>query len=170
MIDALRVEILASRHQRIDFSCGVAALDRYFHQLVTQDIRRRLSNCFVAIDPVGAIVGYYTFAAAGIPLTELPPELARRLPRYPSIPAALIGRLAVDRRFHGEGVGGLLVVDAISRAISAAPAIYALIVEAKDDRALGFYRHLGFQPFIGRPMTLFLPLAEAAQRLAGPAE
>jgi GNAT superfamily N-acetyltransferase len=159
-------EALSPTHDRTGFSCGVPALDRYFWELATQDIRRRLSNCFVALDVTGKIAGYYTFAATSLPLTELQPDQATRLPRYPSLPACLVGRLAVhDPSFRGRGIGSLLIVDAIARAMRAEPAIFALIVDAKDEVALGFYEHLGFRRFAGRPMTLYLPIAEAARRI-----
>jgi ribosomal protein S18 acetylase RimI-like enzyme len=159
-------EPLGANHNRSAFSCGVPALDRYFRELATQDIRRRVSNCFVALDSTGTIAGYYTFAATSLPLTELPPEQARRLPRYPSFPACLVGRLAVDQQFRGRGLGSMLIVDAIARAMRAEPAIFALIVDAKDEVALGFYEHLGFHRFASQPMTLYLPIAEAARRLS----
>jgi ribosomal protein S18 acetylase RimI-like enzyme len=163
--EAFTFEALGTNHDRAGFSCGVAALDRYFRELATQDIRRRVSNCFVALDSTGIIAGYYTFAATSLPLTELPPEQARRLPRYPSFPACLVGRLAVDQRFRGRGLGGQLIVDAVVRAMRAEPAIFALVVDAKDEVAQAFYEHLGFQRFASRPMTLYLPIAEAARRL-----
>jgi ribosomal protein S18 acetylase RimI-like enzyme len=163
--ESFTVEILRLQHDRTNFSCGVAELDRYFRELVGQDVRRRLSNCFVALDPNATVAGYYTVAATGVPLTELPAEQTKRLPRYPSVPAGLIGRLAVDQRFRSRGVGSLLIVDAVARAMRADTAIYALVVDAKDDAALRFYIHHGFRPFLSRPTTLFLPLAEAARRL-----
>jgi ribosomal protein S18 acetylase RimI-like enzyme len=132
----------------------------------TQDVRRRVSNCFVARGPAGEIAAYYTFAATGIPLTELAPEVTRRLPRYPTVPAALIGRLAVDLQFRGQGLGAALIVDALARVMRAEPAIFALVVDAKDDKAVRFYQHLGFQCFVSHPMRLYLPVAEAARRLA----
>jgi ribosomal protein S18 acetylase RimI-like enzyme len=158
-------EPLSSSHDRTAFSCGVPALDRYLRELATQDVRRRVSNCFVALDPSDKIAGYYTFAATSLPLTELPSDQAKRLPRYSSFPACLVGRLAVDQRFRGRGLGSQLIVDAIARAMRAEPAIFALIVDAKDEVALGFYEHLGFQRFASRPMTLYLPIAEAARRI-----
>lgn len=166
MTPAFTVEPLGSHHNRSIFSCGVAALDRYFRELVTQDIRRRISNCFVALDPTGAVAGYYTFAATSIPLTELSPDEAKRLPRYPLLPVGLVGRLAVDEGFRGRGLGGALVVDAIARATRADPAIFSLVVHAKDDAAAGFYVHFGFRRFASQPMTLYLPIAEAAHRLS----
>jgi ribosomal protein S18 acetylase RimI-like enzyme len=159
-------EPLDANHDRSGFSCGVAALNRYLRELASQDIRRRVSNCFVALASTGTIVGYYTFAATSLPLTELPPEQARRLPRYPSFSACLVGRLAVDQRFRGRGLGSQLIVDAITRAMRAEPAIFALIVDAKDEVAFRFYELLGFHRFASQPMTLYLPIAEAARRLS----
>jgi len=160
------VEALSNAHDRTGFTCGIEAVDRYFRQQVTQDIRRRLTNCFVAVDAAGVIAGFYTFAATSLPMTELPEDEARRLPRVPLLPAALIGRLAVSVSFHRQGLGGALIVDAITRAARAEPGIFALIVEANDDAAGQFYRHLGFRPFISRPSSSFLPMAEAARRIA----
>ena len=167
MTEPFTVELLRAQHDRTNFSCGVAALDRYFRKLVSQDIRRRVSNCFVALGSAATVAGYYTFAGTSVPLAELPAEQIRRLPRYPSVPAGLIGRLAVDQRFQGRGVGSVLIVDAVARAMRADSAIYALVVDAKDDPARRFYIHHGFRPFLIRTMTLFLPLAEAAHRLGG---
>jgi GNAT superfamily N-acetyltransferase len=99
-------------------------------------------------------------------MTELAPELTRRLPRYPTIPPALIGRLAVDQRFHGQRLGAALIVDAVARSIRAEPAIFAPVVDAKDDTAVRFYQHLGFHHFVSHPMRLCLPVAEATRRLA----
>jgi GNAT superfamily N-acetyltransferase len=160
---------LDTSHDRKAFDCGVPALDRYLREQVTQDIRRRIANAFVALDQSGAIAGFYTIAATGLPMTDLPPEEARRLPRYPLLPAVLLGRLAVARSVAGQGLGGALVVDALSRALRAEPAVFAMVVEAKDEAAAAFYRHLGFMPFASRPQALFLPLAGGVKRMAQPA-
>jgi ribosomal protein S18 acetylase RimI-like enzyme len=160
-----RIEALSSAHDRAGFSSGVEPLDRYLRELASQDIKRRVSNCFVALDDDGVIAGYYTFAATSLPLTELSPEETKRLPRYALLPAGLIGRLAVDLRFQGRRLGGALVMDAAARAARGDPAIFALIVDAKDDGAVAFYEHLQFRRFVSRPMTLFLPLAIALQAL-----
>jgi len=116
----------------------------------------------VALSATRRIAGYYTFAATSLPLGELSREQAKRLPRYAAFPACLIGRLAVDRQFRGQGLGAALIVDA---AVRAEPAIFALIVDAKDESAAHFYEHLGFHRFISRPQTLFLPIAEIAGRI-----
>jgi ribosomal protein S18 acetylase RimI-like enzyme len=159
------IEALGPAHNRKEFSCGVAVLDRYFHELVTQDVRRRIGNCFVACNAAGVVAAYYTFAATSFPLSDLPPEITKRLPRYDVLPAGLIGRLAVDQRFRGQRLGGALVIDAVRRGASADSAIFALIVDAKDAAAAAFYEHLGFRPFASRPMSLYLPIATALSAL-----
>lgn len=165
MTQGFRIEALTPVHPRKNFTSGSAPLDRYLHDLATQDIKRRVSNCFIAIDDAGVIAGYYTFAAASFPLTELSAEETKRLPRYALLPAGLIGRLAVDQRFQGQKLGGALVMDAALRAARAEPAIFALIVDAKDEKAIGFYQHLGFRRFASKPTSLFLPIATALQAL-----
>ncbi len=96
------IEALAAHHNRTDFSCGVEALDRYFQKQVTQDVRRRATACYVATAVSEAkVAGYYTLAALGVPLAEMPIEVARRLPRYPSVPVARLGRMAVDQTYNG---------------------------------------------------------------------
>ncbi len=135
----LTIEPLGPQHDRKSFSCGVEPLDRYLRELATQDAKRRLSNCFVAVGQGGEIAGYYTFAAASFPIGELPPEQAKRLPRYPLLPAGLIGRLAVATGHKGQGLGGALITDAALRAARADPAIFEIVVDAKDETAAQFY-------------------------------
>jgi ribosomal protein S18 acetylase RimI-like enzyme len=160
-----RFEPLAAHHDRRTFSCGVPELDRYFHQQVTQDVRRHVTNCFVVITPDDVIAGYYTLASGSIPISELPNDLAKRLPRYPTLPAVRIGRLAIDLRFRGQGFGRLLLWDAAMRAQKADQANFTLLVDAKDDLAVEFYRHFGFISFTSAPRVLFLPLATALKAL-----
>jgi ribosomal protein S18 acetylase RimI-like enzyme len=163
VIHSCRFDALATNHDRRSFSCGVVELDRYFHQQVTQDTRRRITSCFVGIAEDAAIAGYYTLASASIPAAEIPAGLARRLPRYPTLPAVRIGRLAVDSKYRGQGNGRALLWDAAVRALRAEQANFTLLVDAKDDSGVGFYRHFGFEPFQTAPRILFLPLATAAR-------
>jgi ribosomal protein S18 acetylase RimI-like enzyme len=163
--EGFRFEALTSAHDRKSFSCGVEPLDRYLRELVTQDIKRRISNCFVALDDQGAVAGYYTFAATSLPLTELPADMTKRLPRYPLVPAGLIGRLAVAQGFRGKRLGGALLIDAAVRAARSDPAIFTLVVDAKDDAAVAFYEHHGFHRFASKPDSLFLPIAAALKAL-----
>lgn len=164
MTDRFVIEPLSSQHERTAFSCGTEALDGYLHAQANQDIRRHISNCFVAVpEGTNIVAGYYTLAASSIPVAEIPPELSRKLPRYPVLPAALIGRLAVDRRFASQSLGSALLYDAIARTLRADPAVFALIVDAKDEIAGNFYMRFGFRPFASRPLSFFLPTATAAK-------
>jgi len=157
-----RLEPLSDTHNRTIFRCGVEALDRYFREQATQDIRRRISNCFIVAErPTGEVAGFYTLAAASVSINELPAEITKRLPRYPVLPAIQVGRLAVDVRYQGRGVGSGLLADATLRSARSEPAAFTLLVDAKDATAAAFYRKFGFSPFASRPLTLFLPIATA---------
>ena len=155
------IEPLAANHDRTEFSCGVEALDRYFRQLAGQDVRRRATACFVAREAnSGSVAGFYTLAAGGVPLSEMPPPLVKRLPRYPTVPVALMGRLAIALPFRGLKLGGVLLWDAVDRAARSEVAVFALVVDAKDEHAESFYRHHGFIAFGSTSRTLILPLAK----------
>jgi ribosomal protein S18 acetylase RimI-like enzyme len=150
------------------FCCGVEALDRYFHRQVSQDIRRRLTACYVALcGDSERICGFYTLSACHIALPDLPAEITRKLPPYPAVPAVRIGRLGVDQDFRGQGLGAMLLVDAARRVIGSGIAAFALIVDAKDEGALAFYEHHGFSrlDIEGAGRTLFIPLKGLATRL-----
>jgi ribosomal protein S18 acetylase RimI-like enzyme len=144
----------------------VDALDRYLRAQAGQDMRRRIANCFVAAPlDTTSVAGYYTLSAASIPVVDLPEDVSRRLPRYPVIPAALIGRLAVDRQYRRRGLGAALLFDALERAIRADAAVFAVIVDAKDETAAAFYARYGFRRFASRSQRLFLPIATATKLL-----
>lgn len=156
---AFTVVLLHEEHNRDAFCSDSAPLDRYFQQQVTQDVRRRVAACYVALAPDGSVAGYYTLAAASALLQDLPPAILKKLPRYPSVPAVRMGRLAVSREFKGQGLGAALLADALMRAIHSEIAAYAMLVDAKDKIAADFYLHHGFVALQQAPMTLFLPLA-----------
>ncbi len=162
MTSTFSIKPLSSEHDRLAFSCGVDALDRYLKTQASQDVRRHIANCFIA-SPTGTtiVAGYYTLAAASIPILDLPDDLTRRLPRYPVLPAALIGRLAVDHQFRKRSLGAALLFDALERTIKAEPAMFAVVVDAKNEDVAAFYRHFGFVSFASRPLRLFLPVATA---------
>ena len=128
---------------------------------VNQDIRRRVAACFVALTDEQRIVCYHTLASASLLLADLPANISKKLPRYPTVPAIRMGRLAVDLSFKGQGLGGALLADALDRADRSEIAAYALIVDAIDEIALAFYKHHGFVALPDSPMALFLPFATA---------
>ncbi len=157
---ALVIEPLGSHHDRATFSCNEPALDLYLQRQAPQDARRRVAQVFVAVgDPPERIVGYYSLSATSFDRAELPLELAKRLPRYP-VPAAVLGRLAVDQTYQGRRIGESLLLDAAQRVLraSAALAVYAIVVDAKNDRARTFYEQYGFRLFPNMPRRLFLTL------------
>ena len=159
MTDPFVVEPLGPSHDRKGFRCGVDALDRYFLNQVGQDVRRRVTACFVARETAtNAIAGYYTLSASAASLTDLPDEITKRLPRYPSVPVARLGRLAVSLSFRGRNVGAGLVWDAAERARRSEIAAFEVVVDAKDDAAATFYRRHGFIDFGTGGRTLILPL------------
>jgi len=151
---------LLGKEDHSDFCCGSEPLDRYLKTQASQDVRRRVSVCYVALDKAtGRIAGYYTLSAADVPVSDLPPEVAGRLPHYPSVPAARIGRLAIDQCFQGCGLGGALLLNAAMRALRSEIAVFALVVDAKDNEAATFYRHHGFTAFVSNPLQLIAPIA-----------
>lgn len=150
---------LESSHERSAFHSGAEPLDCYFKQQVSQDIRRRVTACYVALTETGQIAAYYTLASASMLLADLPLTLSQKLPRYPTVPAVRMGRLAVDKEFKGMGLGAALLADALARSKRSEIAAYALLVDAKDKSAAAFYTHHGLIAFPSQPLKLFLPLA-----------
>jgi ribosomal protein S18 acetylase RimI-like enzyme len=154
-----RLAPLDAAHDRAAFNSDSEPLNRYLREQVTQDVRRRVAACFVALADGQRIAGYYTLASASLLLADLPASTSKKLPRYPTVPAVRMGRLAIDQAFKGQGLGGALLADALDRAARSEIAAYALMVDAKDESAADFYRHHGFIALPDSPRTLFLPLA-----------
>lgn len=161
-----RFEGLAN-HNRTNFDCGVAPLNEYFLKHVRQDVGRRFTACFVALDTqLEVVAGYYTVASSSVSRLDLPKPTAKKLPRYPNVPVVRIGRLAVDLRYQGRKLGSLLLFDALKRTLNSEIATYAAVVDAKDDQAVAFYEHHGFLSLTNNRKTLFLPLSDAIRQLA----
>ena len=156
-----RFEPLGPQHDRAGFSCGVEALDRYLQKQASQDVGKRVAVVFVLTPDGRTVAGYYTLSQYAVELDAVPQEIARKLPKYPLVPATLIGRLAVSTAFRGKGLGEQLLMDALNRclATSRRVASAAVIVDAKDDPAKTFYNKYGFLELPGAPGRLFLPMA-----------
>ena len=171
MIDApFVIARLSGNHDRTSFACGVEPLDRYFRQQASQDIRRRIANCFVMTESAtGVVAGYYTLAATNVHLTELPATVTARLPRYPTIPAALLGRLAIATTFQGRKLGSAMLIDAVTRSARADLGTFAVVVDPKDDASRRFYERHGFLDLPLPERRMFLPI-EAALRFFRSAE
>ena len=164
-MNAIRFEVLRAGHDRTHFSCGTPALDEWFRIRASQDQKRKVAQVFVALKK-DQIVGFYSLSMFTLSLDIIPAPLAKKLPRYEAIPAALIGRLARAESEQGTGTGGLLLADAVKRVLGATESIaaYAIVVDAKDNRARHFYEGHGFIPLPSTPRRLFLltQTAEAA--------
>ena len=162
----LVIEPLNPTHGRTGFQCGVEALDRYLKKQAKQDIKRRISRVFVATKPDNpkTVIGYYTLSTLSIELNQLPEKLVRKLPKHP-VSAALIGRLAVSNPAQGQGVGKMLLADAIKRTlvVSDQIAIYAMVVDAINDNAKKFYEQFGFSRLSDDSPRLFLPLTSTVR-------
>lgn len=142
-------------------------LDRYFKQQAGQEGRRHVANCFVASHRTDKTVGgYYTLSATAVIFDSLPDEFRKRLPRYPEVPAALLGRLAVDTNHRGRGLGEFLLFDGMRRTLQADLAAAILVVDAKDASAANFYRHYDFLDIGPGRNRLYLPVSEIAKIFA----
>lgn len=162
------IEPLDKGHKRKSFACGNERIDCYFRETVMQDIRRRYATCFVARDlETGQVAGFYTLSSSNVPLTAVPEPLASKLPRYPTVPAVLIGWLGRDQAYAGMGLGEALLFDALKTVTEAPIGAHAVFTDAIDKQAAIFYAAFGFTPLTDRPLTLYLPIATAQRLLAG---
>lgn len=160
MNDLYRVEPLGG-HDRALFTSGQESLDRYIRQQADQDVRRRMARVYVLIDVVsGLIAGYYTLSNYAIELVALPSVITQRLGRYPSLPATLLGRLALDQRYQARKLGGVLLRNALKKSLEVSEEIAScgVVVDALDDDARGFYEHFGFTRFLDHEYKLFIPM------------
>ncbi len=156
-----RVEKLASRLKRDLFSCGEDSLDTYFHHYIQQDSKKKICAPYVLMDSdLKSIIGYYTLSTTGIPIHDFPESIIKKLPKYPVLPAILIGRLAIDKNYHGQGYGDFLLMDALYKSLQYSQDIgaFAVIVDAINENASVFYQRYGFSPFPDTPRKLFLPM------------
>ncbi|TAJ12633.1 GNAT family N-acetyltransferase [Marinilabiliaceae bacterium JC017] len=139
---------LDSKLDRKNFSCGKDLLDNYFRKQATQDVKRKLSVCFVLIDrESSSIAGYYTLASNSVSNSLIPDSFRKKLPRsYSSIPTILLGRFAIDKNFQEKGMGKVLLIDALRRCFNTSDSIgaFAVIADPLDKEAESFYEKYGF--------------------------
>lgn len=160
-----RFELLSREHDRESFHSSSRKLNDYLRTLARKDAERKVAAAFVMVDggAPATIIGYYTLSAFTVEMTDLPEPLRKKLPRYPRLPATLLGRLARDERF--PGTGSLLLMNALERAFqqSAQIASLAIVAEAKDEWAMSFYRKYGFESLGSSANRLFLPMGTVGQ-------
>jgi GNAT superfamily N-acetyltransferase len=167
-----RVEPLnETSHRRENFECEAPELTAYLRTRARKEVEARICACFVLVpaSEPGRIAGYYTLSSATIETTTLPPKLAQRLPRYPKCPATLLGRLARDSAFRGKGIGELLLVSALKRALENTHQVgsIAVVTDPKDGNAANFYAKYGFRPIAIDETRLMLPMAEIEALMDG---
>ena len=167
--ETLRLDLIISplekSHVRKSFDCGEQSLNEYLHRYASQDIRRRYNRIFVVSYPSAPqqVIGYYGLSAGNLNVSNLSERLRRRLSKYP-VPVVLLGRLAIAESHQGQGLGSILLADALRNIVRASQvvAVYAVVVDASDNRAAGFYRNFGFIPLPSRPLRLFLSMDSIA--------
>lgn len=156
--------LLATSHEKAKFSCGKVMLDNYIQKQARQDVKGKVSACFILSDDNKKIKGYYTLSYGSIPRSQLPDSVVKQLPRYQNLPVTLMGGLAIDNKFQGQKLGRLLLLDALRRSYDATSNIgsMAIIVDPIDQEATDFYTKYGFilLPDSGR---MFLPMATLEQ-------
>ncbi len=162
------IEPLGTKHDRAAFSCGNRQLDLYLQRQAGQDLKKRAAVPFVITPDGKTIAGFYTLSQYAVDLGELPEEISKRLPRYPMVSATLLGRLGVDQRFRGRGLGERLLMDALYRALQSSRQVAsaAVVVDAKDDQGVDFYRKYGFIDLPDLRRRLFLPMRTIEQLFA----
>lgn len=143
--------------QRNQFDCGVDELNAYVFKQIGQDFKRNIATPFVLLDEE-IIIGFYTLSASSVSVNDLPEEITKKLPKYPIVPVALLGRLAVDKKYQKQGLGGFLLMDALKRSFNLSKdiAIMSVIVDAKDKKAVDFYQQYNFKKLGDN--RLFLPM------------
>jgi predicted GNAT family N-acyltransferase len=147
-------------HDNSTFSCENKELDTYIREYAGQDLKRQLAQIFVLCEEeTNKIIAYYTISTTSFKKEFLPVHEAKKFPHYP-IPAALIGRLATDKKWQGKGLGERMLVDSLKRILKATQnlGINVVLVVSKDERAKSFYLKYGFIPLIHNPLHLYLPI------------
>jgi predicted GNAT family N-acyltransferase len=161
----LYIEPLGAKHNRAAFSCGVSPLDKYLQTQASQDLKKRLAAVYVLTPDGTTIAGYYTLSSYSVRLDKIPEEIARKLTRMPEVPATLVGRLARSSAFREQGIGEILLTDALKRSLANSKhvASWTVIVDAKDANAVVFYKTYGFMEIPATPNRLFLPMETIAK-------
>jgi GNAT superfamily N-acetyltransferase len=165
--EVFSVELLGPNHDRNSFDCGVPALNSYLQQYARQDLERGIATPYVLVPSTNPIeiAGFYTLTATAVKLAELPLETIKKLPKYPLVPATLLGRLAVSLKYRSKGLGEYLLIDALKRSLEASHVVgsAAVIVDAKDSSGVRFYERYGFKLLPDQDLRLFIAMKTVAK-------
>lgn len=161
-----QIELLATKHDRRNFTGGEPALDEYLRRFARQHAESKISRTYVVVKGE-RILGYYSLAMSAIVKDQLPVQYQKRFPNYP-VPVARLARLSVDQRQQGKGLGKLLLLDALFRCYRLSEEIgsVGVVVDAKHERAQSFYRQFNFEEFPESPLTMWLPVGSIARLFA----
>jgi|SRR5579864_737556 len=161
-----KIQLLGLQHSRAAFTCGIEALDRYLHKQASQDVSKHVAAAFVLTPDGAKIAGFYTLSATSVKLDQFPEHFAIKLPRYESVPATLLGRLAIATDFRGQGLGEFLLIDVMKRVLLTTRDIAsaAIVVDAKDVSARQFYLRYDFIPLPLHQNRLFFPVKKIAKQ------
>ena len=155
------IELLGKQHQRKDFDCGQTDLNDFIKLYALQQQKRNQNKTYVAYTDTLQVMGFYSLNVGAISFEEMPPDMQKRLARYP-VPTLYVGRFAVDSRFQGQGLGKILLSHALHRVcdIAAIGGVTVVAVEAKNTQAAQFYQSVDFRPLPNNPLKLFLPVSD----------
>lgn len=157
---------LGKSHKKNEFDCGKRSLNDYLAKIAKQDVEKNVAVCYILEGEENKVIGYYTLSSGAISKEEIPDNVSKKLPRYSDIPFAAIGRLAIDKNYHGKGLGGYLLVDAFTEIfkVSEVLGIAGVFVDPKDDAAIKFYERFGFIK-LNTSDRMFIPMATIRELL-----
>ena len=167
MVEAdFSVALLSTSHDRAAFDCGILPLNSYLQQYARQDMERGIATAYVLVPSTDTteIAGFFTLTATAVKLTDFPEQTAKKLPKYPLVPATLLGRLAISVKYRGKGLGERLLMDALKRSLEASRVVgsAAVIVDAKDLSGVRFYERYGFKQLPEQDFRLFIAMKTIA--------
>ncbi|MFW5974911.1 MAG: GNAT family N-acetyltransferase [Bacteroidota bacterium] len=156
----MKIQLLEKKHNRKDFTCEEDSLSDYIRRQVSQDIRKRLATCFVALDTEENVIGYYTLSSESLGRESIPEKYGRKVPKTYNVPVILLARLARDMKAKGSGLGEFLLLDALFRSYKLSNesiGALAVVTDPINDKAVEFYKKFGFEqlPDSGK---MFLPM------------
>ncbi len=168
-VPSIQIAQLSTCHDRRAFDCGAPELDNFLVRYASRNARKGLSVTYVATAPGRpAVHGFYSLSAGEMVRADLPDDEARRLARYP-VPVVRLGRLATHLDVRGEGIGALLLIDALRKALRLADELgtYAVELDAKSSSARSFYEKYGFKALADDKLHLYIPI-QTIRRLFRP--
>lgn len=156
----MKIQLLDTTHNRQSFECEEKSLTDYLHKQASQDVKKKLAACFVAIDESKNVMGYYTLSSESLGRELIPEKFLKKVPRNYNAPVILLGRLARDKKAKGTGLGEHLLLDALFRAFDLSEnsiGAMAVVVDPINDYAIKFYENYGFE-HLPDSKKLFIPM------------